>query len=102
MQRSHHDVTDGESRWPLGDRISRVSCVPALTTEPLEVVGPAGAPAGGGHHVARAVSPIALALRPHQQAVFDTARCHSLSSRCVLDARSSTTSSPPPHSRRCM
>lgn len=45
--------------------------------EPLGLTSSAGpASAGGQHQVERRAAPIALALRPHQQAAFDAARCH--------------------------
>lgn len=44
--------------------------------EPLGLTSSAGASSAGGHQADRVATPIALALRPHQQAAFDTARCH--------------------------
>lgn len=44
--------------------------------EPLELASSAGASSPGGPQADRRAAPIALALRPHQQAAFDAARCH--------------------------
>lgn len=50
--------------------------VSALPMEPLGLTSSAGPASAGGHQTDRSAAPIALALRPHQQAAFDAARCH--------------------------